>query len=504
MGILLANHADEYNKKIFIFLKEKLNLPIDCLITTNPLFFKDKKAYKETEIIDIYDFYYNEKILNLNQNTKKALSKQEVIAYKETESLFLKISDRLFFKPLSTHYLLTLYYELLLYWINYFELNITDLVVFSQAPHTGYDNIIYSVAKQKNIAVLITTPTLLNDRVLMSTDLYAREKIKKSFLKNKSLAEIKTLIEPEIVESISGTSTWFDIGKNINTKVLKNNSGNVVIRVILNLIGQLKNPKQFIKSLFLRSINSGFVFKNKYTKFEEIFISFLYYFTKKDLLNYYQSVSVTPDLDKKYVFFPLHYQPERTTMPEGEVFEDQFLAIKILRESIPNSWKIYVKDHPRQFSLNDVRTNNFRSKDYYNRLLNLENLELIDYTFDSHTLIEKSQFTATVQGSAGWESLQIGKATIIFANAWYSACESVFYCESVESCKLAILNIKKKKKRDVEYDLYRFAAYIQKKLITSAFYHVAATKSVKKYDDLIQNLCVYIKEFYESKVKKYI
>ena len=54
------------------------------------------------------------------------------------------------------------------------------------------------------------------------------------------------------------------------------------------------------------------------------------------------------DLSKKYVYFPLHFEPERTTNPDGKEFQDQFIALTKLRQIIPEDIDIVVKEHPTQ------------------------------------------------------------------------------------------------------------------------------------------------------------
>ncbi len=51
----------------------------------------------------------------------------------------------------------------------------------------------------------------------------------------------------------------------------------------------------------------------------------------------------------QYVYFPLHYEPERTTNPDGGIFHDQFLTIVFLRKMIPDNIDIIIKEHPSQF-----------------------------------------------------------------------------------------------------------------------------------------------------------
>ena len=63
------------------------------------------------------------------------------------------------------------------------------------------------------------------------------------------------------------------------------------------------------------------------------------------------AISVKPKLDENFLLFALHFQPERSTMPEGGIFNDQILALKLLSQNIPDNFIIYVKEHPRQFDI---------------------------------------------------------------------------------------------------------------------------------------------------------
>ena len=275
MSILFANHSDIFNKRVFLALK-KLNLPIETLITSNPFFLKNKKIDKKTQILDIYDFYYKDRIFKLNKDLHRVLTLNEISKYYELESVFLKIADRLSYRPLSTHQILPIYYELLLYWINYFDTHDITLVVFSQSPHTGYDNIIYYIALQKKIPVLIPTPTLLSNRIILRNNIHKINKIPSNFLQNKSVLELKNKFGVGNELFLSENNTWSNIGKNINSNVIINNTGNILIRVLKNIFLAVKSdPKNIIKKLFIRSENSGFVFCNNYNKLQEYLISFI-------------------------------------------------------------------------------------------------------------------------------------------------------------------------------------------------------------------------------------
>src|SRR5690606_32290981 len=47
---------------------------------------------------------------------------------------------------------------------------------------------------------------------------------------------------------------------------------------------------------------------------------------------------------QKFVYFPLHLQPEMTTSALGGIFEDQIFALSCLSSKIPVDWCILVKE----------------------------------------------------------------------------------------------------------------------------------------------------------------
>ena len=60
------------------------------------------------------------------------------------------------------------------------------------------------------------------------------------------------------------------------------------------------------------------------------------FFRRKNLNKAASIVTSKRDLSKEYVFFPLHFEPERTSNPDGREFHDHFIVISKLRELIPS------------------------------------------------------------------------------------------------------------------------------------------------------------------------
>ena len=125
------------------------------------------------------------------------------------------------------------------------------------------------------------------------------------------------------------------------------------------------------------------------------------------------------DLSKKYVYFPLHMQPEMTTSSLGGIYVDQLLAIERLSNILPEGWLIYVKENPRQ-------TDYMRGKWFYNRLKAIRKVVFVDPKLDTYLLLKNCAFASTVTGTVGWEAITGGKNVLIFGNSWYKCLPGVF------------------------------------------------------------------------------
>lgn len=132
------------------------------------------------------------------------------------------------------------------------------------------------------------------------------------------------------------------------------------------------------------------------------------------------------DFKKKYVYFPLHLQPEMTTDVLGGKYTDQLLAIEKLHKILPNDWYIYVKENPKQKSY-------MRGRYFFERLSLIPNVVFVDRTIDTYKLMESAQFVSTITGTAAWEAITGGKNALIFGRAWFDHFPGIFRFEEIES-----------------------------------------------------------------------
>ena len=164
---------------------------------------------------------------------------------------------------------------------------------------------------------------------------------------------------------------------------------------------------------------------------------------KKRLYTTYKSMAILPEnLTSDYVLCALQYQPEKSTCPLGGKFNDQLLMIKALRESLPSHVKIYVKEHPSQFIYDYARYGEyFRDRAYYQDILDVDNVFLIDMRTNIFDLIDHSLFIASVTGTICWEAVNRNKSALCFGHSWMTGCEGIYEILSYENLTKAVNSI---------------------------------------------------------------
>lgn len=125
----------------------------------------------------------------------------------------------------------------------------------------------------------------------------------------------------------------------------------------------------------------------------------------------------TTALPEKFIVFFLHLQPERTTLPEGYGFTQQYKAIALLNELIPSDWRVVVKEHPATFYSYCIPMG--RWPGYYKALAALKKVVMVPLETDTYALMEQSQAVATVAGTVNREGQMMGKPVIMFGLDFY-------------------------------------------------------------------------------------
>lgn len=121
-------------------------------------------------------------------------------------------------------------------------------------------------------------------------------------------------------------------------------------------------------------------------------------------LRLYQRLTVSPPDGAPFVALLLHYQPERTTLPEGGWYCHQWLIVRTLAYALERvDMRLLVKEHPSVFRL--PWNSGFRNADFYNAIAALPNVGLVPLDTDTFSLIDAATAVATVTGTAMVEAV---------------------------------------------------------------------------------------------------
>lgn len=268
-----------------------------------------------------------------------------------------------------------------------------DCLVYSNVPHQGLALALFAVAKALEIQTLVFSQTLFSG---------------KSWLTEHwdDIGEFKTAeTTEEFAIDISAPSAQPFYMSNVKGKHK---------RKFKNLLQQLRSRS--LITLGLTGISKEQRRSNfqRNSKRWQNAIEDSRYLEKRDCVF---TEKLAP---AKFVYIPLHLQPEMTTDVLGGKFADQVLAIEKLREIIPADIQICIKENPKQTGL-------LRSESFFRRLAHIENLKFISPDVSSFELIQKSMAVATITGTAGWEALRMEKPVIVFGASFWRNLPGAFH-----------------------------------------------------------------------------
>ncbi len=273
-----------------------------------------------------------------------------------------------------------------------------DMLLFGNFPHFGVDYILYLCAIELNIEIRITFQTLFPNRFFSVSSFEEFDKLDNSLSHSTNAIAVKQGFEKEL----------------FYMKKAKQKYGLCYTKMLADFVRKLFNRRQPL------------TFSGIMVKFSECRI-----FTKL----YPRAIKNDIDISAKYIYFPMQLQPELTTSALGGIYVDQLLALEQLSSILPDGWKIYVKENPKQ-------TPRQRREFFFKRLKAIPNVEYLSSKINTHHLIEHSQLVSVVTGTAGWEAISGGKHVLVFGKAWYASLPGVYkYRDDIDIKKISSISI---------------------------------------------------------------
>lgn len=236
------------------------------------------------------------------------------------------------------------------------------------------------------------------------------------------------LDEQEIVLRTGGGA-----GKNLTTASLnllreqreskpgaKDQSGFDIARMHMSSVAGSQSNKWWSWSREIRRLRFGRV--------RSLPLRLLSIYLKRRLYKSYCDVAIKELPQRPFVVFFMHYQPERTSLPEGLFYVQQWIAVRMLAWSLPQGWSLLVREHPTMWL--DPLDVSVRTMSLYEELSSLEGTKICSMDIDTFDLIDECQAVATLTGSVGFQSLLRDKPVLAFGVASYKDHPACFSVES--------------------------------------------------------------------------
>ncbi|MGH8491023.1 MAG: hypothetical protein ACREXS_19695 [Gammaproteobacteria bacterium] len=429
------------------------------------------------------------------------------------------------------------YHRLLMYWMNVVDRLSPHVVVFNTSPHSIAEYVLYAVARYRGLRTPIFVSTAVNGLLFVNDSVEGGSAELRTAYRHCLLTDDSWVLSRGASEYLAGARSrdagavpWY-VAVQQGQQQIQHRRYQKLVRASRQettqpaLLGRLSRTLQNIAGMLLpgykpprrpekvrpakdrwrarrddrRPMNrvykragipleASHLRRNEYRAYLDR--------TYKVKLGYkalYESLCADVPINVPYVYVPMHYQPERTTCPDGGIYNDQSLMVNLLSHALPEGWWLYVKEHPTQFSYAGNGEQS-RNEYFYQDLHSLPNMRFIRLETPTLELTDNARAVATVTGMAGWEAVCRGKPALVFGNAWYRLCRGVYPIRTADDCRDALLAIKNGvtvKSRDVE----AFVAALEH-ISASGYVNPSNAPGVKvSYTDHVQRLTWLLKRF---------
>ena len=364
--------------------------------------------------------------------------------------------------------------------------NKINLVLFFDIPHLFNGMLLYQIAQSRGIRTLVLAQSIFHN----------------SFFSLRHIDDCGLLPVVPLAKHQSLDSNEIDPNDTPDLYYMNNiyqergELGRLTKRGVLQFLTYLlsNNPLKLLRPIYMiRQLILMHRISSEFPSWRDPFATFFHprQFQYLETLLDFEDNEI--DMDKKFVYFPLQFQPEMTTVSLGGKFSDQILAIERLAELLPNDYLIYVKENPRQTSM-------MRGAMFFNRLKRIPNLRILPSYASTFALTENAEFIATVTGTVGWEAICRGKIALIFGRPWYRSLPGVIeYYDGIKFEKI----------RDVTFEhaqLELHAGWLKSRLHSGLINRVA-TRSAESFNwnsniELVKNsVCDLIEERLDTTFK---
>lgn len=135
-----------------------------------------------------------------------------------------------------------------------------------------------------------------------------------------------------------------------------------------------------------------------------------------------------------FFYYPMHVQNDASLTIRSPDYYDQMSMLNSIASSMPDSYKLLIKEHPALVGAYD-----------YNKMNELlethDNISLLHPGINNYDVVSRATGIITVNSKAGAEALLMGKSVIVLGDAFYTDSPDVIRCERIEDLTESIATI---------------------------------------------------------------
>ncbi|QOD62078.1 hypothetical protein H9I45_06425 [Polaribacter haliotis] len=121
---------------------------------------------------------------------------------------------------------------------------------------------------------------------------------------------------------------------------------------------------------------------------------------------YLPDIKSLDEIENKFVYIPLHMEPEATVIVYSTYFQNQIEMTKLISKVLPYGWQIIIKENPKMLKV--------RNKEFYKALKSIPNVRFVNMPVESTELIKKSEIVVALSGTSSLEAYLLDKPAILF------------------------------------------------------------------------------------------
>lgn len=476
-----------------------------------------KMGCKNIQLVDAVALYKRDTLKSCYNSYFLPVDLQILQFFEVIERDFYILTDRSNHQPISFRQRKLYFRDLIRFWLGYLKKERIDAVYCPYAPHVGWELVLMQACRYLDVPFVYFSHTAINNRSLLRESYADIEVVPEGYLKGLSINEIKAQINPDLIKdfeeeslvtvAIKAENDAFnkqDVNTDQNLLSLIQQRAQNQITIILHLKRMLgrayysvfgRTKRRFYLPLAMDNESSLASWSRALRRHKKV---------AEELKAFYESHAGGIDLSEPYIYFPMHLQPEMTTQPEAGVFEDHYFVLEHILACLPEGWKVYVKENPRQYdvTINAVSAVNFRDRKDIEDLMRSPKVCLVPQSVRTTDLISHARIVVTQTGTVGWECLTSGKPCVTFGRPWYSGCHSCFKVSHIEDLKMALEKARNHPAGQVEADLIRFLHFYQNRFfIGSLSDPTNVAYNTRPYNELIEGHINALVFFFKEKHK---